>query len=122
MLLSKSHERKSDRTGAVPPGVPVMMTLPFCSVVPWERNSSRYAQSKIRSRMPSDCRISSLIFVVSRSWLGSWIQLPATRQGPKGANVSKPFENPHWGTGPARVGSLWYLRAEISFPTVYAAM
>lgn len=104
-----------------PPGVPVIITLPFCSVVPVDKYDTSAAQPKTRSEISTSCRSSPSINVSSRSRDGSPITFARTRHGPIGAKVSNPLEKPHWGTGPAKARSICSLRDEMSLPTVYAA-
>ena len=68
-----------------PPGVPVMITLPFCSVVPCDKYETRYAQSNNRSETLSSCLSSPSTVVRRCNWFGSEISDPATRHGPRGA-------------------------------------
>jgi len=100
----------------LPPGVPVMITEPFCSVVPDDKNETSWATSNMRSPTDSFCLVSPLIVVRRRSLLVSPTRSDRTKHGPNGAKVSNPLENPHCGTTPAYVGSFCHFREEMSFP------
>lgn len=108
------------RPAPTPPGVPVIITLPFSSVVPELKYEIKYGTPKSKSPTLSSCLTSPLIMVFRWSLAGSLIKSAFTKTGPSGANVSNPLLNPHWGMRPANAGSLCNFLEEMSFPHVYA--
>lgn len=83
------------RPAPTPPGVPVIITLPFCSVVPELKYEIKYGTPKSKSPTLSSCLTSPLIMVFRWSLAGSLIKSAFTKTGPSGANVSNPLLNPH---------------------------
>ena len=106
-----------------------MITVPCLNVVPWLRNDTSVGTSNTRSDVCVSCLNSPFTDVLSLRFPGSltiysmsnWVNFyeyitsDDTRQGPRGANLSNPFENVK--TSDSRC----HLRADTSSPDVYAA-
>jgi len=81
---------------ATPLGVPVIITVPFLSVVPRLRCLMIAGISKIKSSNFAFCLTSPLTLVARKSAEGSGMILEEHRIGPIGANLSNckgPFSN-----------------------------
>lgn len=104
-----------------PPGVPVMISDPLCSVCPWLQKAINFLTLKHRSSVLPLCLTSPLTIVLRDRLSASPSRWRATKQGPRGAYLSNDLLNVHCGTGPAFPGSLCQSRVETSLPAVYAA-
>ncbi|KAF1734791.1 hypothetical protein CRV24_003710 [Beauveria bassiana] len=79
-----------------PDGVPVIISVPFLSVVPCDANEMSCRTVQIMSAVVDACRRSPLTLVSSvRSW-GSGTTRGEAMTGPMGANPSKDLQNENW--------------------------
>ncbi|KAK7704208.1 hypothetical protein SLS57_010591 [Botryosphaeria dothidea] len=98
----------------IPHGVPVRITVPASSVVPWLRYATISATPKIMSSAHASCTTAPFSTVRSSTARASRTRRAAdTTHGPTGANPSKPFPNPH--CAPAN----WCARAVTSLAHAY---
>ena len=78
-----------DRATPTPAGVPVMITVPFRSVIPRLKYLIRLDTSNIKSSVLPSCLNAPLTLVLRERVLGSDIKCREHMTGPKGANLSK---------------------------------
>ena len=101
-----------------PPGVPVMIKLPACSVWPVLKKETNFLTPNTRSPVSLSCLTSPLTLVFNFNPLASPNTSVEVMQGPSGAYLSKLLLKLHCGIMPALSLSICQSRHETSFPEV----